>query len=81
MKSRSKPRDLRELKKIEWEDLSDKSSRRTKRRRSEGEAGEKDRERTGRRSMTDRIVNAEKLLLAIFVVVGSFGCLGERESG
>jgi hypothetical protein len=60
---------LRELKKIEREDLSDKSSRRTKRRRSEGESGEKERERTGRRSVTDRIVNTEKLLLAIFVVV------------
>jgi hypothetical protein len=55
LKSRSKPRDLRELKKIEWEDLSGKSSRRTKRRRSVGEYVEKERERMGR-SVTDRIV-------------------------
>ena len=70
LKSRSKPRDLRELKKIEWEDLSDKSSRRTKRRRSVGESVEKDRERMGR-SVIDRIVKIEKLFLPIFAVLAA----------
>ena len=70
MKSRSKPQDLRELKKIEWEDLSDKSSRRTKKRQSVGEYMEKRRERM-RRSVTDRIVKIEKLFLLIFVILAA----------
>jgi hypothetical protein len=70
LKSRSKPRDLRELKKIEWEDLSDKSSRRTKRRRSVGDSVEKERERMGR-SVTDRTVKIEKLFLPIFAVLAA----------
>jgi hypothetical protein len=61
---------LRELKKIEWEDLSDKSSRRTKRQRSVGEYVEKERERV-RRSVTDRIVKIEKLFLPIFTVLAA----------
>jgi hypothetical protein len=61
---------LRELKKTEWEDLSDKSSRRTKRRRSVGEYVEKERERI-RRSVTDRIVKIEKLFLPIFTVLAA----------
>ena len=70
MKSRSKPQDLRELKKIEWEDLSDKSSRRNKKRRSVGEYMEKRRERM-RRSVTDRIVKIEKLFLLIFAILAA----------
>jgi hypothetical protein len=58
------------LKKTEWEDLSDKSSRRTKRRRSVGEYVEKERERI-RRSVTDRIVKIEKLFLPIFTVLAA----------
>jgi hypothetical protein len=61
---------LRELKKIEWEDLSGKSSRRTKRRRSVGEYVEKERERMGR-SVTYRIVKIEKLFLPIFAVLAA----------
>ena len=70
MKSRSKPQDLRELKKIEWEDLSDKSSRRNKKRRSVGEYMEKRRERM-RRSVTDIIVKIEKLFLLIFAILAA----------
>jgi hypothetical protein len=70
LKSKSKPRDLKELKKTEWEDLSDKSSRRTKRQRSVGEYVEKERERV-RRSVTDRIVKIEKLFLPIFTVLAA----------
>ena len=70
LKSRSKPRDLRELKKIGWEDLSDKSLRRTNRRRSVGEYVEKERE-TMRRSVTDRIVKIENLFLSIFAVLAA----------
>jgi cell division protein FtsL len=70
LKSRSKPQDLRELKKIEWEDLSDKSSRRNKKRRSVGEYMEKRRERM-RRSVTDRIVKIEKLFLLIFAILAA----------
>jgi hypothetical protein len=58
------------LKKTEWEDLSDKSSRRTKRQRSVGEYVEKERERV-RRSVTDRIVKIEKLFLPIFTVLAA----------
>jgi hypothetical protein len=61
---------LKELKKTEWEDLSDKSSRRTKRQRSVGEYVEKERERV-RRSVTDRIVKIEKLFLPIFTVLAA----------
>ena len=70
MKSKSKPRDLRELKKTEWEDLSDKSSMRTKRRRSVEEYVEKERGRM-RRSVTDRIVKIKKLFLPIFTVLAA----------
>jgi cell division protein FtsL len=70
LKSRSKPQDLRELKKIEWEDLSDKSSRTNKKRRSVGEYMEKRRERM-RRSVTDRIVKIEKLFLLIFAILAA----------
>jgi hypothetical protein len=61
---------LKELKKTKWEDLSDKSSRRTKRQRSVGEYVEKERERV-RRSVTDRIVKIEKLFLPIFTVLAA----------
>jgi hypothetical protein len=61
---------LRELKKIECEDLSDKSLRRTKRRRSVRECVEKERERM-ERSVTDRIVKIEKLFLPIFAVLAA----------
>jgi hypothetical protein len=70
LKSRSKPRDLIELKKIECEDLSDKSSRRTKRRRSVGEYVEKERERM-RTSVTNRIVKIENLFFSIFAVLAA----------
>jgi hypothetical protein len=70
LKSRLKPRDLRELKKIGWEDLSDKSLRRTNRRQSVGEYVEKERERMGR-SVTDRIVKIEKLFLPIFAILAA----------
>lgn len=46
-KWRSKPRDLRELKKREWEDLTAKSSSKTRTRRSEGRSGEKEVQRRG----------------------------------
>lgn len=49
LKSRSNPRDLRELKKMEWEDLMARSSSSTRRRRSVGFSGEKELQRSGRR--------------------------------
>lgn len=73
LKSRSKPRDLRELKKMEWEDLIARSSRSTSMRRSVGFSGEKELQRNGRRKR--RIEARKSRVFPIFARVLEFPCL------
>lgn len=71
LKSSSKPRFWRELKKIEWEDLRAKSSSNTKMRRSVGFSGENESMNIGRREIN--IKRKMEQRFAIFVLLGFQG--------
>lgn len=62
LKSSWKPRDLSEPKKREWDDLTAKSSRRIRTRRSVGDSGENETQSNGSRE-TVRAMYSEKFFI------------------
>lgn len=72
LKSSSNPRVWRDWKKIEWEDLRDQSSSRTKMRRSVGFSGENEWVRMGRSEIKEMKMMMERFAISsrVFSVEG-----------
>ena len=73
LKSRSNPRDWRELKKSEWEDLSARSSSKTRTRRLEAFSGEKEVQRIAMRGIRVRKMKSFDIFLVEMIRVFGLG--------
>lgn len=78
LKSMSNPRDWRDLKKSECEDLRARSSSKTRTRRVEGFSGEKEVQRNGRRGIRVRKRRSRSFDMASVRVFGGAECARMR---